>query len=900
MSSRRLAIDYADPIFLTDAMGSSWGIPRLQGERPLAIDITGDGVMEIIFSTTPEGRNERPVEANPLVVYAFRDGRLVDITQEVMPGPVGGSIMRNFITGDFTGNGLTDLFLNNTGTEAFWPFPGERNQLLLNDGQGGFINGTAALPNLTDFSHGAVVADFNGDGHLDIFVNNLADDELIPSYLLLGDGQGGFSAPHFTHSAPGFTRSSLFSADFENFTSSYHAEFIDYNGNGIPDIYMGFVTYLGDPADAPSHAQFAVALNDGHGNFTLHFDDALAPNLPAHLWRSGDIAAEFTQTGDLNGNGLLDLVVYWDGPDTDVFYLQILENRGAAGYVDVSVRIEGQEHGIGLPSIAGTPFFHLVDFDGDGDLDILITRWNSDFTGQVTLLFENDGNGNFTRLDTTDFPGSVLSIIADVNGDGIPDLIYGSLGWEFDWELDLDAYEHYPVVQLGMPATPEGANQINGGNGNNTLNGTNGADVIRTGGGNNFVDAGAGADRIFTGDGNDTVWAGNGFDFIDARAGGRNFLHGGAGNDTIWGGNHGDTINGGTGDDVIIAGSGDDLLIGGGGNNLIRAGSGNDTIIAGAGDTVYGGAGRDRLILESGGPAALHITVTAHNGPSVDGFITFANGARLYFHEIEELPSLPTRPGSAPDGLPGSDPRSITGTMSHDTLIGGDGDDLLNALAGDDLIFATGGNNVIWGGRGDDTIWGADGNDTVGGGLGDDVIHGVGGNNMLWGSEGNDTVYGGTGNDTIGGGSGNDLIYGGRGQNQLWGGRGNDTIYAGDGGDSLGGNAGDDVLIGGAGNDTLYAGAGSDTLYGGGGNDVFVFFRQYDHNRIMDFGAGDRLELAQGLWRGQSLSVQQVIERFAHVNAAGNIVLDFAEASTVIELEGFSNLGALGGQINII
>ena len=51
---------------------------------------------------------------------------------------------------------------------------------------------------------------------------------------------------------------------------------------------------------------------------------------------------------------------------------------------------------------------------------------------------------------------------------------------------------------------------------------------------------------------------------------------------------------------------------------------------------------------------------------------------------------------------------------------------------------------------------------------------------------------------------------------------GNDTISGGDGNDSIEGNAGNDTLNGEAGNDTLDGGTGNDTLNGGLGDDTFI------------------------------------------------------------------------------
>ncbi len=81
----------------------------------------------------------------------------------------------------------------------------------------------------------------------------------------------------------------------------------------------------------------------------------------------------------------------------------------------------------------GTPFTgttdgsaHLVDVDGDGDLDFFNTgdQGGSGFQG-IAQLFTNDGTGTFTLVAGTPFPGveSVGAEFADIEGDGDLDLI---------------------------------------------------------------------------------------------------------------------------------------------------------------------------------------------------------------------------------------------------------------------------------------------------------------------------------------------------------------------------------------------------------------------------------------------------------------------------------------------
>ncbi|MGE8690792.1 MAG: VCBS domain-containing protein [Achromobacter sp.] len=76
------------------------------------------------------------------------------------------------------------------------------------------------------------------------------------------------------------------------------------------------------------------------------------------------------------------------------------------------------------------------------------------------------------------------------------------------------------------------------------------------------------------------------------------------------------------------------------------------------------------------------------------------------------------------------------------------------------------------------------GNDELHGGKGNDIIYGQGGNDILWGDDGDDKLYGGTGNDELHGGAGNDILVGGKGNDTLWGDGGSDTFkwQLGDGG----------------------------------------------------------------------------------------------------------------------
>jgi hypothetical protein len=136
----------------------------------------------------------------------------------------------------------------------------------------------------------------------------------------------------------------------------------------------------------------------------------------------------------------------------------------------------------------------------------------------------------------------------------------------------------------------------------------------------------------------------------------------------------------------------------------------------------------------------------------------------------------------------------------------------VDAGGGDDIV-----NLNTWapdasyvdGGAGNDTIT-TDGG-TIIGGPGDDILEA----RMLISS-----INGGDGNDRIKGSTRTDLIFGGLGNDTIEGRDGNDTIYDND--PAITSDDGNDTIDGGAGNDLIYARGGVDTVRGGDGDDSLL------------------------------------------------------------------------------
>jgi Ca2+-binding RTX toxin-like protein len=338
------------------------------------------------------------------------------------------------------------------------------------------------------------------------------------------------------------------------------------------------------------------------------------------------------------------------------------------------------------------------------------------------------------------------------------------------------------------------------------------------------------------------------------------------------------TLNGSADADTLIGSSGDDILSGKGGADIIQAGDGNDTILIGvgeavAGESIDGGAGFDRLVINDPNVDLSTLTITGIEqivlGSGVTA-ITLGGAQLANIALISQADDEAFTINAASAGTYSLADKIFTGIV---TLNGSAGADILIGSAGDDILNGNAGDDVLHGGAGADTFNGGDGFDTVsyanatagvsinltdgssswtGDAQGDsfnsieqfkltdfkDFFMGAG---TVSASGGDDRLIGLSGDDHFTGGAGNDLLEGGAGNDTLVG----DGDAGAAGNDLLFGNAGDDVLVGGAGDDALWGGAGADTLDGGAG---------FDYAEYGDATAGVSIDLTadSSTWTGDA------------------------------------------------
>jgi len=214
-------------------------------------------------------------------------------------------------------------------------------------------------------SNTIAVADLNSDGNLDVVVSGDAND----TWILFGNGNGTFQ-PAATYSISG---------------ASFYA-LADFNGDGKPDIL------------AVGGSTIYVLLNNGDGTFGAPVSTAISTSAP------GVIAI-----GDFNGDGKADITVPVAAPQNGNSAVSILLGNGDGTF---QAPINSSDY-VGTPNSVNS--VQVADFNGDGKLDIL---WGGN-------LFLGNGNGTVQNALATSIAGSVVAV-ADVNGDGIPDVVTNS------------------------------------------------------------------------------------------------------------------------------------------------------------------------------------------------------------------------------------------------------------------------------------------------------------------------------------------------------------------------------------------------------------------------------------------------------------------------------------------
>ena len=270
--------------------------------------------------------------------------------------------------GDVNNDGKEDLVLGDHDSYAI--------AVLLGAGDGAFKPAPgspfAARDGDKPHTHNIVITKLNADDHPDVVTANNTDGDLS---VLLGDGKGGFTR------APG--------APFPCGPSPYPFSAADLSGDGHADIAV--------PNSKPGTRTLHILLGDGKGGLTK----------PANSPITTTETVRWTACGDLNGDGLTDVVASHDDSPERGRALTILLNQGRG------VLAPAPASPLPIGHFAWS--VHIADMDRDGHADLVV---GAD-TG--IRVFLGDGRGAFKPAPGSPFAtgkGAWRATVADFNGDG--------------------------------------------------------------------------------------------------------------------------------------------------------------------------------------------------------------------------------------------------------------------------------------------------------------------------------------------------------------------------------------------------------------------------------------------------------------------------------------------------
>jgi hypothetical protein len=330
------------------------------------------------------------------VLYRNEGGRFTDVTAKAGVAMPRHPLKASAAFVDYDNDGWLDLFVTHyfqwtfaenaddycgrqqgghriyCDPDVFKPLP---NALLRNNGDGTFtdVSEKAGLNRYLGKGMGMAVADYNGDGRMDVFVTN----DKVPHFLYRNDPDGTFTDVAFDAGVAANESGAM--------VSGMGCDFKDFDGDGWPDIFMTDLV----------RDTFALFVNTGKGFFLDRtFPSGIGLASTAHSgWSTKFLDVDNDGWKDVfaAGSHVVDNVELYSPAAKYEEPSFLYRNAGGGRIEDLSERV-----GPDLQVPGAWRGVAVADLDNDGTLEVAVNRLN----GKAALFVKKGGAAhNWILLD---------------------------------------------------------------------------------------------------------------------------------------------------------------------------------------------------------------------------------------------------------------------------------------------------------------------------------------------------------------------------------------------------------------------------------------------------------------------------------------------------------------------
>ncbi len=404
-----------NPFPVTDSAGRALELAFLGGfnqPRPQLLDVNGDGKLDLLLQ-----------EYTNRLIYLERDGTSADSLPRFQLRSThyaGLNVGEWSRFADLDGDGRVDVlaewpssyirYYRNVGTPEAPRYEAAPDTVRDAEGKALFAD-RQNIPQL---------GDINCDSIPDLLVGRITG--IILEYITQ---KPAIPAPTFRLITDRFQGLEIVTGQGSRHGANTMA-LVDYDGDGDPDLFWGDFFEAGlllfentGTCGSPRLPQVGVRFPPANPIVTSGY------NAPAF--------------GDLSDDGVLDLIVgviggAYDPNRTTVANLLYYARTSAGRYVERTRQL------LPMIDVGSESMPSLVDLDGDGDLDLLLSNKidPSDRKTARIYRFENTGDARhpaFTLRGAMDFQGKYhyAPAFGDLDGDGRPDILMGSFNAKMAW-----------------------------------------------------------------------------------------------------------------------------------------------------------------------------------------------------------------------------------------------------------------------------------------------------------------------------------------------------------------------------------------------------------------------------------------------------------------------------------